>query len=60
MRHYKQLLSKERRQLRVFLDMGISIADIAKRLYRHRSTLYRELGRNEGKPSIIPPTSHLI
>lgn len=46
MNHYTRLTVKERRRLRVFLEMGLSISTIAKRLNRHCSTLYRELAKN--------------
>lgn len=44
---YTHLSTSDRRRLCVFLEMGLSIAEIAKRLSRHRSTLYRELNRNQ-------------
>jgi IS30 family transposase len=40
------LLVSDRRRFSVLYDMGLSITEIAKRLSKHRSTLYRELERN--------------
>lgn len=37
----------ERRRLSVFLEMGISIGEIAKRLDRNKATVYREIRRNK-------------
>lgn len=38
----------ERRRLSVFLEMGISIGEISKRLDRNKATVYREIRRNKG------------
>lgn len=43
---YKQLTYEERIILITLKQQGLSIRDIAKKLGRHFSTLYRELGRN--------------
>lgn len=43
---YQQLVALERAALYGFKEAGLSIAEIAKRLGRHRSTVYRELKRN--------------
>ncbi|HCU04997.1 MAG TPA: hypothetical protein DIC51_01560 [Coxiellaceae bacterium] len=45
---YKQLSMSERRRLSVFLEMGISIGEISKRLDRNKATVYREIRRNKG------------
>jgi transposase, IS30 family len=44
---YTHLSLTERRRLSVFLEMKLSIVEIAKRLDRNRSTVYRELSRNK-------------
>lgn len=46
MKDYTQLSLKERQQIGTFLDMGYKVQEIAKRINRHVTTLYRELGRN--------------
>lgn len=46
MGHYTHLSMRERCNLTTFLEMGLSMSEIAKRMKRHRSTLYRELSRN--------------
>jgi IS30 family transposase len=46
MRHYRQLTLVERYQIQAAIGLGMSIGDIAIRLGRHRSTLFRELKRN--------------
>ena len=43
---YIQLTYDERVTLSALMQQGLSLANIAKRLGRHRSTLYRELDRN--------------
>lgn len=44
---YTHLSITDRRRLSVFMEMGFSITEIAKKLCRSRSTLYRELNRNK-------------
>ena len=46
MKDYTQLSLRERQQIGTFLDMGYKVSDIAKRINRHVTTLYRELSRN--------------
>jgi len=43
---YTQLTMPERMRLYTFLEMGLSKIQIAQRLGRHRSTIYREVQRN--------------
>lgn len=43
---YHQLTQTERYQIEAGIDLGFSIQEIATRLKRHRSTLFRELKRN--------------
>ena len=54
MGHYTQLSMKERCHLQCLYDMGQSIKEIAERLGRHRSTLYRELNRNSDAEGYLP------
>jgi IS30 family transposase len=44
---YTHLSVSDRRRFSVFLEMRLSMSEIAKRLSKHRSTLYRELERNK-------------
>jgi len=44
--HYKQLTQEERYQIAAFKGLGISQAEIARRLHRSASTISRELKRN--------------
>ena len=46
MGQYTHLSITDRRRFSIFLKMGLSISEIAKRLPKDRSTLYRELKRN--------------
>ena len=47
MGNYTHLSVSDRRRFSVLLEMNLSITEIAKRLSKHRSTLYRELERNK-------------
>ncbi|MCD8499649.1 MAG: helix-turn-helix domain-containing protein [Gammaproteobacteria bacterium] len=58
MSHYTHFSITERRKLRAFLDMNLSIPTIAKRLNRHRSTLYREIERNKEEHSYSAGGAH--
>ena len=44
---YTHLSITDRRRLHIFLEMKLSITEISKRLSRHRSTIYREIERNQ-------------
>ena len=44
---YTHLSITDRRRLHIFLEMKLPIAEIAKRLSRHRSAIYREIERNQ-------------
>jgi transposase, IS30 family len=46
MGEYTQLSVTDRRRLFVFLEMGLSVKEIGLKLTKHRSTLYREINRN--------------
>jgi len=44
--NYSHLTLEERCRLRGLMEMGLGVSEIARRLGRHRGTLYREIGRN--------------
>jgi len=54
MRKYIQFTVTERRRLHVYLEMGLSVEEIAKKLVRHKSSLYRELKRNKEAEGYFP------
>lgn len=58
MKEYTQLSQKERRQIYIFLEMGLSKAKIAKRLGRHKSTIYNEINRNKENQGYFPVIAH--
>ena len=43
---YSHLTLEERCRLRGLMEMGVGIAEISRRLGRHRGTIYREIARN--------------
>ena len=45
-----QLTALERERIAIWLQMGVPIAEIARRLGRHPSTIFRELKRNSVRP----------
>jgi len=47
MENYTHLSISDRRRLYIFLEMGLSITEIAKKLSRNRATIYREIDRNK-------------
>lgn len=51
---YTKLCVTERRRLFVFLEMGLSVKEIAHKTSRHRSTIYRELNRNNEHGRYLP------
>lgn len=51
---YTQLSVTERRRIYVYLEMGIPVSEISKKLERHRSTIYRELNRNQEPEGYFP------
>lgn len=59
MGEYTHLSSSDRRRFYTFLEMKLSIADIAKKLDKHRSTLYRELERNKESEGYLPGVAQL-
>lgn len=54
MGNYTHLSISNRRRLYTFLEMGLSITEIAKRLVRNRSTIYREINRNKESEIYYP------
>jgi IS30 family transposase len=56
---YTHLSMSDRRRFCTFLEMGLSISEIAKRLSKHRSTLYREQNRNSEEEKYLPRTAQL-
>ena len=59
MGNYTQLSKTERRRFYVFLEMGLSVSEIAKRLSRLRSTLYRERARSKEPEGYLPGMAQL-
>lgn len=55
MSHYTHLSLSERHKLSILLQKSLSISQIAKRLNRHRSTLYREIARHRQRSGIYHP-----
>jgi IS30 family transposase len=49
----------DRRRFSTFLEMGLSIAEIANRLSKHPATLYRELNRNSEEERCLPKAAQL-
>jgi IS30 family transposase len=58
MGQYTQLSVTDRRRLYVFVEMGLSAKDIAMKMSRHRSTIYRELSRNKESGLYLPIVAH--
>jgi IS30 family transposase len=56
---YTHLSMSDRRRFYTFLEMGLSISAIAKKLDKHRSTLYRELNRNSELEGYLPKAAQL-
>lgn len=56
---YTHLSSSDRRRFYTFLEMKLPIANIAKRLGKHRSSLYRELERNKEPDGYTPGTAQV-
>lgn len=46
MRTFNQLTFRDRKMISAFRDQGLSLAEIARRIGKHRSTISRELWRN--------------
>lgn len=58
MKSYKQLACEHRYQIYFMLKMGFSQTDIAKEMGVHRSTISRELRRNQGRRGYRPKQAH--
>ena len=58
MKSYKQLAYEQRYQIYFMLKMGFSQTDIAKEMGVHRSTISRELRRNQGRRGYRPKQAH--
>lgn len=56
---YTHLSMSDRRRFYTFIEMGLSIKEIAERLDKHRSTLYRELNRNREPEGYLPRVAQL-
>jgi transposase, IS30 family len=59
MGNYTHLSISDRRRFYTLLEMRVPIAEIAKRLSKHRSTLYRELNRNSKLEGYFPKVAQL-
>ena len=58
MKSYKQLAYEQRYPIYVMLRMGFSQTDIATEIGVHRSTISRELGRNQGRRGYQSKQAH--
>jgi IS30 family transposase len=58
MNSYKQLAYVQRYQIYFMLKIGISQTDIAKEIGVHRSTVSREMRRNQGRRGYRPKQAH--
>jgi IS30 family transposase len=58
MKTYQQLAYEQRYQIYFMLKMGFSQTDIAKEMGVHRSTISRELRRNQGRRGYRPKQAH--
>ncbi len=58
MANYTHLSMAERCRFNCFLSMKLKIGEIAKRMDRHPSTLYRELNRNTEYGIYLPSIAH--
>lgn len=47
MKDYTQISLKERQSLHGYLEIGLTVRVISKKLSRHRSAIYREISRNK-------------
>ena len=58
MANYTHLSMNDRHRIYTYLEMGLAINEIAKRLEKSRSTIYRELQRNKEGSSYLPGAAH--
>lgn len=59
MRKYSQLTQEQRYQIYAFLKVNFSMADIAKEIGVHKSTISRETRRNKGKKGYRPKQANI-
>ena len=59
MGNYTHLSISDRRRFYTFIEMGLPISEIAKKLSKHRSTLYRELNRNSNPEGYFSKAAQL-
>lgn len=60
MSDYTHLSMRERCLISTFLSMGMKISEIADRMGRHRSTIYRELVRNTQGERYMPGIADML
>ena len=60
MENYTRLNMSERCLISVFLSMKAPIGRIPKELGRHRSTIYREIKRNQNHDRYLPAKAHAM
>lgn len=58
MGNYKQLTITDRRRLSVFLEMGLPVKEIAKKLDKSRATIYREIKRKKESEKYCGAIAH--
>lgn len=57
---YTQLTLADRRLLHRLVDQKVSVNEMARRLGRHRSTIYREIRRNTFHDNELPSTPGIL
>ena len=58
MKIYHQFTLRERHRLYAYLSMDKKIDEIALRLNKNRSSIYREIKRNNYRNNYLPDTAH--
>ena len=58
MKVYHQFTLRERHRLYAYLSMDKKIDEIALRLNKNRSSIYREIKRNNYRNNYLPDTAH--
>ncbi|OGT89514.1 MAG: transposase, partial [Gammaproteobacteria bacterium RIFOXYB2_FULL_38_6] len=54
MKYYTQMSKKDRQRLFIFLELGLTRREIARRLGKHFSSIYREIQRNREEERYLP------